>query len=454
MTPVVARGVREPVEQVPQPAEPLELPRLDRRPRGRRRPDGHQRQQVLEAQRRSRATASAQAGSAVSPTRLSDAAGVRPGDALAGRAGGRPRGLGRPAGRGSSPGRRSPPRARGGAARASRAAGSPRRGCPARRRSASRTAAGVPAAEPARGVERLAEPDVVDALGEDRLEVGGLGALPLAAQRAAGRAERVGEVDVGARADRQAPHGGSPRRPGHRHGAIVAHRAVCCAGAGDDGTGWVWDLPVMFRRVRRDDSGPRTRETSGAMPRATPRHRRPDRLSCSASACGALPVAAAGSSAKVVIVVGPVGDHNAHYKADAGDIAAEARRHTPNVVEAVHAQRDLGRRQGRRAGRERVRLPRPRQRLAEHLPAVPDADQGRPRARPVERRRRLEARLLRRGLHPEQHPVRAQRRRAAVPPVLRVGEHRARAAAGHVRRGPGARRQLRRRVHRRRARAR
>ena len=45
----------------------------------------------------------------------------------------------------------------------------------------------------------------------------------------------------------------------------------------------------------------------------------------------ALP-ARAGSTAKVVIVVGPVGDHNAHYKADARDIADEARRHTSNVV--------------------------------------------------------------------------------------------------------------------------
>ncbi len=42
--------------------------------------------------------------------------------------------------------------------------------------------------------------------------------------------------------------------------------------------------------------------------------------------------ARAGSTAKVVIVVGPVGDHNAHYKSDARDIADEARRHTSNVV--------------------------------------------------------------------------------------------------------------------------
>ncbi len=46
---------------------------------------------------------------------------------------------------------------------------------------------------------------------------------------------------------------------------------------------------------------------------------------------GALPVAA-GSTAKVVIVVGPVGDHNPHYKSDARAIAAEARKHTTNVV--------------------------------------------------------------------------------------------------------------------------
>ena len=45
----------------------------------------------------------------------------------------------------------------------------------------------------------------------------------------------------------------------------------------------------------------------------------------------ALPVHA-GSTAKVVIVVGPVGSHNKHYKADARDIADEARRHTSNVV--------------------------------------------------------------------------------------------------------------------------
>ncbi|MFN8631824.1 MAG: hypothetical protein U0838_16355 [Chloroflexota bacterium] len=45
--------------------------------------------------------------------------------------------------------------------------------------------------------------------------------------------------------------------------------------------------------------------------------------------------AAALSSAKVVIVVGPVADHNAHYIADAHQITAEARKHSSNVVEIV-----------------------------------------------------------------------------------------------------------------------
>ena len=69
---------------------------------------------------------------------------------------------------------------------------------------------------------------------------------------------------------------------------------------------------------------------------------------------------------------------------------------------------------------------------------------------PTTGRRRHEDRLLRRGVHPEQHPARTQRRRAPVPPLLRLGQHRARPRDGVVRRLPPARRQLRGRVHRRR----
>jgi flagellar hook assembly protein FlgD len=48
----------------------------------------------------------------------------------------------------------------------------------------------------------------------------------------------------------------------------------------------------------------------------------------------AMPVgpAFAASAAKVVVVVGPVGSHTAHYTADARAIVAEAKRYTPNVV--------------------------------------------------------------------------------------------------------------------------
>ena len=45
----------------------------------------------------------------------------------------------------------------------------------------------------------------------------------------------------------------------------------------------------------------------------------------------ATPVAAA-TQAKVVVVVGPVGSHNAHYKDDANDIVTEAKRYTSNVT--------------------------------------------------------------------------------------------------------------------------
>ena len=166
-------------------------------------------------------------------------------------------------------------------------------------------------------------------------------------------------------------------------------------------------------------------------------------------AVGALPVVA-GSSAKVVVVVGPVGDHNAHYKSDARDIAAEARKHTSNVVtlftpnatwSAVKAAAQgasvfvyLGH------GNGWPSIYPPFQTVTKDglgLDPSTGADGS-------------QARLLRRGLHPGQHPVRAQRGRPALPPVLRVGQHRARAGAGHVRGGARAGRQLRRRVHRRR----
>lgn len=40
----------------------------------------------------------------------------------------------------------------------------------------------------------------------------------------------------------------------------------------------------------------------------------------------------AGSSAKVVVVVGPVGSHNASYKSEAKEVVTEARKYTSNVV--------------------------------------------------------------------------------------------------------------------------
>ena len=60
----------------------------------------------------------------------------------------------------------------------------------------------------------------------------------------------------------------------------------------------------------------------------------------------AMPVtpALAASDAKVVVIVGPVGSSTAHYKDDANDIVAEAKRYTLQRRQGLHPQRDVGRR--------------------------------------------------------------------------------------------------------------
>src|SRR5262245_39070325 len=87
---------------------------------------------------------------------------------------------------------------------------------------------------------------------------------------------------------------------------------------GDDGTGSVRDLPSVFPAPAAADDPPRPCRS-----RPCPAPRSPALVRClsiavlAALLLGAgvlaLPVAAA-SRAKVVVVVGPVGSHNAHYK--------------------------------------------------------------------------------------------------------------------------------------------
>ena len=119
--------------------------------------------------------------------------------------------------------------------RASPGAGSPRRGSPP---DADRRRGPPPrgATEPACRIEPLAEPDVVDALREDRLQQPPR-RVAFPAQRTARRPERVGEVDIGVRPDRQGRH----RRVATSAGVIVMAPMVAHAGPGCSAGGGTMD---------------------------------------------------------------------------------------------------------------------------------------------------------------------------------------------------------------------
>ena len=211
------RGVGERRQPVAQRLQPRDLARLDRRPRRRR--DGRT---SISARRCARQNG--RAGRRIRPVVIGgqpddglDGPHVGRGDPLARRAGGRPPRVG------------DPPRPRPAACgRGGLHVAQPRherRPQQDRRPEAARPGPvrvehrpRVARTEPPRLVERLAERDVVDALGQDRLEVRGIGPAALPAQRAAGQAERVGEVDVGAGAHAERGH--------RRHGGARPRRCV------------------------------------------------------------------------------------------------------------------------------------------------------------------------------------------------------------------------------------
>ena len=202
---------------------------------------------------------------------------------------------------------------------------------------------------------------------------------------------------------------------------------------------------VRAARIAGASSLPPCRSPPGASrPRRRPR--RPAR------GCDAAPGHArrGGPEAKVVVVVGPVGSHNAHYKDDANEIVDRGEALHVNVVKLFTPERDLAAGQGRDAGRERVRVPRPRQRLAQHLRAVPDRDQERPRARSLDRRGR------RRRPSTTARTTSGDNIRLAPNAVVLLyhlcyasGNTEPGLRSRHVRGLAGAGRQLRRRVHRR-----
>ena len=128
-----------------------------------------------------------------------------------------------------------------------------------------------------------------------------------------------------------------------------------------------------------------------------------------------------------MIVVGPVAEHNAHYKADAADIAAEARKYTPNVVKLVTPNATWAAVKAAAQGANVFVYLGHGNGWPSIYPPFQTLTKDGLGLDPSSGARRLAPRLLRRGLHPRQHPVRAERRRAPVPPLLRVREHRARA---------------------------
>ena len=301
----------------------------------------------------------------------------------------------------------------------------------------------MPRAEPARGVERLAERDVVDALGQDRLEVGA------SARWRSRHSGQPGAPNASARCT------SAPVRTGSRADPLaLLTRRHCVSGGRWDrvGLGPSSDVPWRGRRgqSRAAVTGRPVRPVLVAEPCPL---RRVLAAVLVALLLGARPRrpcrSRPRSTAKVVIVVGPVGDHNAHYKADASDIAAEARKHTSNVVTLFTPNATWPEVKAAAQGASVFVYLGHGNGWPSIYPPFQTVTKDGLGLDPSSGRRRRQARLLRRGLHPEQHPPGAERGRAAVPPVLRVGEHRARAVAGHVRRGPGAGRQLRRRVHRR-----
>ena len=167
---------------------------------------------------------------------------------------------------------------------------------------------------------------------------------------------------------------------------------------------------------------------------------------------GAGPVAARPLGAtrvppKVVLIVGPAGARHAVLPAPRRRGRSRRRRSSPRTSSRSTPPTRPGRtRQGGAPGRVGRRLPRPRQRLAEHLPRRPlPADPERLRPEPARRARPTPTSTSARS-RSARDQARAERGRDLQPPLLRERQHRAGPRRGNPRPGPAAGRQLRRRV--------
>ena len=180
---------------------------------------------------------------------------------------------------------------------------------------------------------------------------------------------------------------------------------------------------------------------------ARPRRRRSSRPSAPSPPPRPRRALASTGDVKVAIIVGATHGVTPRYRAGRerglrrGDQVHEQRR------QGLQPQRDREQGQGRGQGRVDRRVPGPRQRLAEPVHLRPEVhDQGRVRAqlRLQQRRQdhRLREQVLRRALDPGPGAG-PQRGRAAVPPVLRLGQLRAGQRRPQPVDGQEARRQLR-----------
>ena len=210
-----------------------------------------------------------------------------------------------------------------------------------------------------------------------------------------------------------------------------------------------WRATARATRLERHSSvaGASPRRTAPAEPlrcasARRARRQRSSRASAPSPRPPHRPPAAATASSRSRSSSAPPTARRAKYRSYANEVYNEAIKYTSNVVQVYSPNATATKVQGRGQRRLDRRVPGPRQRLAQPVHVRPELhDQGRLRAQLRQQRRRqahrLREQVLRRAVDPDAAPG-AQRRRPAVPPVLRVGQPRVRGEGAEPRRTPSS----------------